>query len=144
MTELKYIKGIVDAEDALSLLNDRINCKEYKGSNYLWGGADVVIGASPPPESKGWWSNNDISIVTPYCKDLSWLFIELRDIFYETPLIDYLNKYEFFGRLADSASKYMESVDDGIGNREVLLLAVHNEAEIILKEMLSTIPHIEN
>ena len=144
MTESKYIKGIIDAEDALSLLNDRINCKEYKGSNYLWGGADVVIGASPPPESKGWWSNNDISIVTPYCKDLSWLFIELRDIFYETPLIDYLNKYEFFGRLADSASKYMESVDDGIGNREVLLLAVHNEAEIILKEMLSTIPHIEN
>ena len=144
MTESKYIKGIIDAEDALSLLNDRINCKEYKGSNYLWGGADVVIGASPPPESKGWWSNNDISIVTPYCKDLSWLFIELRDIFYETPLIDYLNKYEFFGRLADSASKYMESVDDGIGNREVLLLAVHNEAEIILKEILSTIPHIEN
>ena len=144
MTELKYIKGIVDAEDALSLLNDRINCEEYKGSNYLWGGADVVIGASPPPKSKGWWSNNDISIVTPYCKELSWLFIELRDIFYETPLIDYLNKYEFFGRLADSASKYMESVDDGIGNREVLLLAVHNEAEIILKEMLSTIPHIEN
>ena len=144
MTESKYIKGIIDAQDALSLLNDRINCKEYKGSNYLWGGADVVIGASPPPESKGWWSNNDISIVTPYCKELSWLFIELRDIFYETPLIDYLNKYEFFGRLADSASKYMESVDDGIGNREVLLLAVHNEAEIILKEMLSTIPHIEN
>ena len=60
------------------------------------------------------------------------------------PKLDYLNKYEFFGRLADSASKYMESVDDGIGNREVLLLAVHNEAEIILKEMLSTIPHIEN
>ena len=144
MTESKYIKGIIDAQDALSLLIDRISCKEYKGSNYLWGGADVVIGASPPPESKGWWSNNDISIVTPYCKELSWLFIELRDIFYETPLIDYLNKYEFFGRLADSASKYMESVDDGIGNREVLLLAVHNEAEIILKEMLSTIPHIEN
>ena len=144
MTESKYIKGIIDAEDALSLLIDRISCKEYKGSNYLWGGADVVIGASPPPESKGWWSNNDISIVTPYCKDLSWLFIELRDIFYETPLIDYLNKYEFFGRLADSASKYMKSVDDGIGNREILLLAVHNEAEIILKEMLSTIPHIEN
>ena len=144
MTESKYIKGIIDAEDALSLLNDRINCKEYKGSNYLWGGADVVIGASPPPESKGWWSNNDISIVTPYCKELSWLFIELRDIFYETPLIDYLNKYKFFGRLADSASKYMESVDDGIGNREILLLAVHNEAEIILKEILSTIPHIEN
>ena len=144
MTETKYLKGIVDAEDALSFLIDRINRQEYKGSDYLWGGADVVIGASPAPKSKGWWSNNDISIVTPYCKELSWLFIELRDIFYETPLIDYLNKYEFFGRLADSASKYMESVDDGIGNREILLLAVHNEAEIILKEMLSTIPHIEN
>ena len=144
MTETKYLKGIVDAEDALSFLIDRINRQEYKGSDYLWGGADVVIGASPAPKSKGWWSNNDISIVTPYCKELSWLFIELRDIFYETPLIDYLNKYEFFGRLADSASKYMESVDDGIGNREILLLAVHNEAEIILKEILSTIPHIEN
>lgn len=144
MTESKYIKGIIDTQDALSLLNERINCEEYKGSNYLWGGADIVIGASHPPESKGWWANNDISIVTPYCKELSWLFIELRDIFYETPLIDYLNKYEFFGRLALSASKYMESAVDGIGNRELLLLTVHNEAEIILKEMLSNIPHIEN
>ena len=64
MTETKYLKGIVDAEDALSFLIDRINRQEYKGSDYLWGGADVVIGASPAPKSKGWWSNNDISIVT--------------------------------------------------------------------------------
>ena len=63
MTETKYLKGIVDAEDALSFLIDRINRQEYKGSDYLWGGADGVIGASPAPKSKGWWSNNDISIV---------------------------------------------------------------------------------
>ena len=144
MTELKYIKGIIDTQDALSLLIDRISCKEYKGSNYLWGGADVVIGASHPPESKGWWSNNDISIVTPYCKELSWLFVELRDIFYKTPLIDYLGKYEFFYRLADSASKYINSVEDGNGDREELLMVVHHEGEIMLKEMLTTIPHLSN
>ena len=144
MTETKYLKGIVDAGDALSFLIDRINRQEYKGSDYLWGGADVVIGASPAPKSKGWWSNNDISIVTPYCKELSWLFVELRDIFYKTPLIDYLSKYEFFCRLADSASKYINSVEDGNGDRKELLMIVHHEAEIMLKEMLTTIPHLSN
>ena len=53
------------------------------------------------------------------------------------------NKYEFFGRLADAANKYMASTKDGVGKKEELLMATHNESEIMLKEMLSTFPHGE-
>jgi hypothetical protein len=33
---------------------------------------------------------------------LSWLFIQLRDLF--APQLDAANKYDFYGRMADAAS----------------------------------------
>ena len=41
----------------------------------------------------------------------------------------------------DAANKYMRSTKDGIGNKLDLLMAVHKEAGIILKEMLTLFPH---
>ena len=58
-------------------------------------------------------------------------------------MIDSLNKYEYFGRLANAAINYMSSASDGVGEKKELLLATHHEAEIILKEMLSLYPHGE-
>ena len=142
MTEEKYLKGIVKARDNLSLLTVKIHNKEYKGNDYFWGGAGIVIGEKPPPKSKGWWPDERY-LVTPYAKELSWLFIQLRDVFYDIPLIDYFNKYEFFARLLDASEAYVSSVDDGIGNREELLMVVNREADVILKEMLSMFPHGE-
>ena len=139
--EEEYLKGIARAKDALKLLIMRIKNKEYKGSDYLWIGADIAIDKKAPPKSTDWWPPQDEYVVTPYCKELSWLFIELRDIFYEEPLIDAFNKYEFFGGLADAAIKYMASTKDGIGKKEELLMAAHNESEIMLKEILSILPH---
>ena len=144
MTENKYLIDIVKAQDALIFLNNRIDDKEYKGNKKLWGGADVIIGRFPVKKSTGWFSNNDKCIVTPFCRELSWLFFELRDIFYKYGLIDYSSKYMFFGRLADSAEKYINSKEGEIGNKKDLLMSVRNEAENILKEILKIIPHISN
>ena len=138
-----YLKGIAKARKDLTTLIDRIRNEEYKGSDYLWVGADIAIDTKAPPRSTDWWPPQDDYVVTPYCKELSWLFIQLRDIFYEEPLIDSLNKYNYFRRLANAAIQYMSSASDGVGEKEELLLAAHHEAEIILKEMLSMFPHGE-
>ena len=133
--------AIAKAKDSLKSLIKSIQNKEYKGSDYLWVGADIAIDKKAPPKSTDWWPAQDEYVVTPYCIELSWLFIQLRDIFYEKPLIDFFNKYEFFGRLADAANKYMSSTKDGIGNKLDLLTAVNKEAGIILKEMLTLFHH---
>ena len=143
MTEDEYLKRIAKARKDLTTLIGRIRNKEYKGSDALWVGADVAIDIKAPPRSTDWWPPQDDYVVTPYCKELSWLFMQLRDIFYECPLIDASNKEDFFGCLADAAIAYMETTDDGVGNCEDLLLATHHEAEIILKEMLGKFPHEE-
>ena len=143
MTKEEFLKGIAKAKDSLKLLIGSIKNQDYEGSDYLWVGADIAIDTIAPPKSTDWWPPQDDYVVTPYCKELSWLFIQLRDIFYKAPLIDAFNKYEFFGGLADAASKYIASTKDGIGNKDKLLMATHKEAEIMLKEILSTFPHGE-
>ncbi|SVB98365.1 uncharacterized protein METZ01_LOCUS251219 [marine metagenome] len=52
--EEKYLKGIAKAKDALKLLIKRIKNKEYKGSDYLWVGADIAIDRKAPPKSTDW------------------------------------------------------------------------------------------
>ncbi|MBC8444220.1 hypothetical protein H8D83_01405 [Candidatus Woesearchaeota archaeon] len=138
-----YLKGIAKARKDLTSLIDKIRKEKYKGSDELWVGADVAIDTKAPPRSTAWWPPQDDYVVTPYCKELSWLFRQLRDIFYECQLIDASNKEEFFGWLADAAIAYMETTDDGVGNCEALLLATHLEAEVILKKMLCQLPHGE-
>lgn len=141
ISDRKYLFGIAKAEQDLALLIDKIRNKEYKDSDYIWVGADIAIDTKAPPRSTDWWPPQDDYVVTPYCKELSWLFIQLRDIFYEEPLIDSFSKYEFFSRLANAAINYMSSTSDGVGEKEELLMATHHEAEIILKEMLALFPH---
>ena len=138
-----YLKGIAKATKDLNFLIDRIRKEKYTGSDKLWVGADVAIDTKAPPRSTDWWPPQDDYVVTPYCKELSWLFMQLRDIFYECQLVDGGNKEEFFGCLADAAIEYMKTTDDGVGNCEALLLATHHEAEVILKKMLSQLPHGE-
>ena len=139
--EEENLIAIAKAKDSLKSLIKSIQNEEYKGSDYLWVGADIAIDKKAPPISTDWWPPQDEYVVTPYCIELSWLFIQLRDIFYEKPIIDFCNKYEFFGGLADAANKYMSSTKDGIGNKLDLLTAVHKEAGIILKEMLTLFHH---
>ena len=143
ISERKYLFGIAKAEQDLALLIDKIRNKEYKDSDYLWVGADIAIDKEAPPRSTDWWPPQDDYVVTPFCKELSWVFIQLRNIFYEAPLVVFNNKFEFFGRLADAAIAYMRTAKDGIGKKKELLMATHHEAENILKEMLITVPHNE-
>ncbi|MFN2456504.1 MAG: hypothetical protein ABR577_20115, partial [Pyrinomonadaceae bacterium] len=61
-----------------------------------------------------------------------WLFNRLRDAF--NGLIDGTSKIEFYGRLANAARDYQQSVNSN-GNAQDTLRAVLYEAFIMLEEM---------
>lgn len=139
----QYLKAIAKAKNDLSVLVDSIKNEEYKTHDELWVGADIAIDIKAPPKSDDWWPPQNRYVVTPYCNQLSWVFFKIRDIMYKGELIDAGNKEEFFGALADAATAYIKTTDDGVGACEALLLATNLEAGAILKKMLSQFPHGE-
>jgi len=75
--------------------------------NFQWRGADVRITDDPNfVKSERHWLDHDVVICTVYTKELSWLFVQLRDLF--AGHLDFRNKYGFYGELAQSALRYLE------------------------------------
>jgi len=103
-----------------------------------WGGADVVIKERLDADTEKWLGEEPFvigfqstqprrrAVITKHSKELSWLFLQLRDIFSER--IDYITKYDFFGLLAQSAIDYL-AVDEESQNASGLLLAVLDTAK---------------
>ena len=83
-----------------------------------WGGADVIITAEMNESIKDWIGSQPLVIsfqktaprrrlvLTNYSRELSWLFFELKAIFYDK--LDYIIKYDFYGSLAQAALEYIE------------------------------------
>jgi len=102
-------------------------------AQHNWGGADVVITSRPRnalresefyPEPR--------TVVTPFSREVSWLFEHLRDAF--SGLIDGTSKIEFYGRLANAAKNYQQQVNGG-ENAKDIMRAVFYEALVMLEEM---------
>ena len=88
-------------------------------------GADIIVSDDPKcPDTNGW--SNLTKVVTPYVKEVSWLLIQLRDIFAEE--LDYMNKYYFFGTLAGKANA---CIADGRNEKVDLLLGILDAANEI-------------
>ena len=103
------------------------------GSSRDWGGADVVIGPPPPPvpSGSGFYSAPQY-IATFHHRELSWLFEQLYGLF--GPHLDFVSKYEFFGRLADAADSYLEeSVDND--NPGPLLVSVIDQCLLFVRRI---------
>lgn len=87
-----------------------------------WGGADVIISKKMTPEDKRWINDQPFVIspqstvprrrlvITPYAIELSWLFYQLKDVFNDQ--IDFINKYDFYGLLAQNALDFIEKNGD--------------------------------
>lgn len=114
------------SQEVMSLKEEVIDKKFTHRRKELFEGADVIIThASDPIEPVG----GDIVVKTSHAKRLSALIFTLKDIF--STKIDYLNKYAFYGRLAEAANKYLkESPDD-----EGILLATLDEAMCMAAEV---------
>jgi len=113
--QLKQLRETLTSQDITKLSVD----------TELFQGADIIVSDDPScPDSNGW--SDYTKVITPFAKELSWLIIQLRDIFYGE--LDYMNKYYFYGTLADKAKSCMA---DGIEDKEALLLGVLAAAEEI-------------
>ncbi len=94
----------------------------------LFGGADVSI-VSKLPDLKEDFYGNPQYVVTKFSKELSWLIFQLKEIF--TDELDYLNKYPFYGRLAEKANESIKLKGD---NLNTIMTDVLEEAEKMSKE----------
>ena len=114
--------------DALSALAAQV-ARGDLGTADDWGGADVVITATPKADgSEPSFYPDPIFVVTEFAPQLSWLFLQLRDAF--APRLDAFNKYEFYGRLADAATSHLAD-NPGSATAQTLCTAVLHEASVI-------------
>ena len=117
--------------EALQILENELKLKKLKRLDHLWGFSHVGITKKLPKKSEGGSYPDPRYVVTDYAFELSWLFEELKNIFYE--LLDGCSKVEFYGRLANAANKCLNR------NQEVtahlLCAAVLHEAYSIFEEM---------
>ena len=97
---------------------------------HYWGGADVLINTRLLKKHKEWLGNQTVVlsfqptspmrrvVITKYAVELTWLFIQLRELYYER--IDSVSKYDFYGELAQKAIDIVKETDDKCSNRELL------------------------
>ena len=135
----KMLMGISQVEEDLMKFRFEVNNQSYNGHEKLFRGADITVvdENSPLINQRTDWLDNDERIITPFSLELSWAIFKLRDIFYSKSLVNYVSKYEFFGRLGDAANRYHQKY--GPGNVDDLLAAVSKEAHAMLKEILMTV-----
>jgi hypothetical protein len=122
---------IHDAALKLDTLANRIAQGQALESEEEWGGAGVVICQMACSGQSGEWRPDPRQVVTTHSLSLSWLFAALTDAF--QGLIDHVTKFEFYGRLANAATRYQSRVP--VESQTDLLLAVLNEAYSMLSEM---------
>ena len=129
------MNNVVLAKYDLSNLIKYISKNPIPISDKDWGGADVLISSKKLSKKKSmeWLEAGKILVVTKYSKELSWLFMELRDIHYKHCIIDYASKYGFFGRLGDAAIHSIQKHGD---NKDKMLNDVLSEALLMLEEII--------
>ena len=108
----------------------------YTGKRQYWRGAEVIITPTPLPEHQSAFPN-DILVVTNtehLAHSVSWLIFRIQRIM--SPFIDFRNKYQFYGQLANGANSVLLSTDQEIDDKKVLL-AVLSEAKRMRDEWQS-------
>ncbi len=126
---LRSAEGRLHNLRSIYIIKDRY--LETSRNTREWGGADVIITSDESIAS----STNKTVVCTKHARVLSWLFKKLGDIF--TPYLDHVTKYQFYGRLADSANDYLQNNPD-LSEKD-LLLYVHTEARKIFSELKNAI-----
>lgn len=124
---------ILKARARLLALAETIRTRNYPHDSREWGGADVVITSRQPKPTKGGFYPEPRHVVTPFSREVSWLFEQMRDAF--APFLDSCPKIEFYGRLANMANRYLRRLKGSDEVEKDLLLAVLHEAFSILEEM---------
>ena len=97
---------------------------------HYWGGADVLINTRLLKKHKEWLGSQPLVlsfqptspmrrvVITKYAVELTWLFIQLRGLYYER--IDSVSKYDFYGELAQKAIDVVNETDNKCSVEELL------------------------
>jgi len=97
---------------------------------HYWGGADVLINTRLLKKHKEWLGDQPLVlsfqptlpmrrvVITKYAVELTWLFIQLRKLYYER--IDSVSKYDFYGELAQKAIDVVNETDNKCSVEELL------------------------
>ena|SRR5215831_13181829 len=96
----------------------------------LFGGADICVAYEKPNYQEDKFYPSPQFVVTRFAKELSWLIFKLQEIFKED--LNYLNKYSFYGRLAEKANQSIEKDNDNLSK---LLHDVIREAREMAKQI---------
>ncbi len=113
--ELKLLRELIVAQDVSKLSENTENFR----------GADIIVSDDPEcPSSNGW--SDYIRVITPFCREVSWLILQLKDIFREE--LDFVNKYHFYGAMAEAANT---AIKKDSNNRNAVLVAMIERAETI-------------
>lgn len=108
-----------------------------------WGGADVIIKGQLDENIIKWLGDQPLvissqnteprrrAVITEYCKELSWLFQQLKQIF--SGRVDHVSKYDFYGLLAQSAIDFLEANKESKDVKS-FLLTVLNTAKGFLEK----------
>lgn len=133
--------------DSLSDIQRQIDSGEvFQVAQFIseWGGADVIISDHLSDRIRRWLEDAPSlvlsaqstvpqrrAVISEYAKELSWLFVQLREAF--SGSLNYINKYDFYGRLAQTALDYIQ--DHGENTQcQGLLHAVLAEARKMADE----------
>jgi 50S ribosomal subunit-associated GTPase HflX len=92
-----------------------------------WGGAGVII--SSDKNRKG--HEGDLVIHTIHAKTITWLMERLKDIASES--LNYLNKYEFYEKIAVNVQKYTEKKGDSKEFSQELMIYLLDEVIFLIK-----------
>ena len=121
--------SIEQLEDKLLVLGRRIDLNQPESSRHPdqqslpeWCGADTRITSDFVFEPTDWHDKHELLVRTIHAKPLTWLFLELRDVF--NPWLDASNKYGFYGSLAKTALQHLATNQPEADDPRPLLRAV--------------------
>ena len=134
INELNQLREIIINEDIkeIAMADKEVQyiVENAQRWGHFWGGADVLIITRMLKEHKEWLDNQPVVlsfgsttpmrrvVVTKYAIELSWLFIQLRELYYER--INSVSKYDFYGELAQKAIDLINETDNKCSADELL------------------------
>ena len=111
--KMKSLRELIATQDVSKMSENTENFR----------GADIIVSDDPEcPSSNGW--SDYTRVITPFCKEVSWLILQLKDTFREE--LDYMNKYQFYGALAEAANAAIKKDSNNLSS---VLVAIIDRAE---------------
>lgn len=120
------VRGVEELVDGEKWLLDKDAAQKWRQNP--WAGAGTIICERLPPDA----SSSNTYVASPYVVELSWLIESLQIAC--SDFVDYRNKDAFYGRLADSANRYLTQRTSSHVNAKDICFAVIREAMRLVDE----------